>query len=490
MKKYAFLTASIILALTSPGICAESPSVAAIERPNILWIYLEDVSRWFGCYGDKLAETPNIDRLAKTGVRFDRFYTCAGVCSAMRSGTVTGMMQTSIGAHQHRSHRNVRIGEYVDSHQLPRGIKTVPEYFRAAGYYTFNDGKDDYNFDWSKDNLYDSYGAMNFQGDEWANCPKDKPFFGQIQLKGGKDRPPFEDAEKVDRAAVPVPPYYPDIPLVREEIAHHYDCIKWTDQQVGMIVEQLKKDGIYDKTIVLLLSDHGYKLHRDKQFLYEGGINMAFVVAGPGIASGEVRSDLVSSIDVGPTSLALAGIEVPKHMEGRFVFASDYQPREFVVAARDRCDYTIEHIRAVVTPKYKYLRNFLTDRPFMQPSYKDPWPVSQELRRMMAANEMNATQMLFFGAQKPSEELYDLTKDPHEVNNIAGDPKYAEVLAQHRQLLSNWMQETDDQGQYPESDAALLAVLKEWRSRCVNPEYDRVRGLVDLGPEPKPRKKK
>ncbi len=490
MKKCALLLASLILVTGTSVLAAEPLSRPPVDRPNVLWIYLEDVSRWFGCYGDQLAETPNIDRLAKAGVRFDRFYTCAGVCSAMRSGTVTGMMQTSIGAHQHRSHRNVKIGDYVDSHDLPNGIKTIPQYFRDAGYYTFNDGKDDYNFTWSKDELYDSFGAMNFQGDEWSACPKGKPFFGQIQLKGGKDQPPFKADEKMDRSAVPVPPYYPDIPLVREEIAHHYDCIKWTDQQVGMIIDQLAKDDLLDKTIVILLSDHGYKLHRDKQFLYEGGINMAFMVAGPGIAVGQVRTDLVSSIDVGPTSLALAGIDIPKHMEGRHVFAKNYEPRDFVVSARDRCDYTIEHIRAIVTSKYKYLRNFLVDRPFMQPSYKDPWPVSQELRRMMAAGEMNETQSLFFGDRKPAEELYDLAKDPHEINNLAGDPKYATVLKQHQQLLANWMKETDDQGQYPESDAALLAVLKQWRSRCVNPEYDRVRDLVDLGPEPAANKKK
>ncbi|MBC8350738.1 MAG: sulfatase [Planctomycetes bacterium] len=485
MKPPLLLIAVIAVFARTPNANAESASRPAIERPNILWIYLEDVSRWFGCYGDELAETPSIDRLSKSGVRFDRFYTCAGVCSAMRSGTVTGMMQTSIGAHQHRSHRNVKVGEYVDSHVLPNGIKTIPEYFRDAGYYTFNDGKDDYNFTWTKNELYDSFGKMNFQGNEWSGCPEGKPFFGQIQLKGGKDRPPFADDEKMARATAPVPPYYPNIPLVREEIAHHYDCIKWTDQQVGMIVDQLKEDALLDKTIVILLSDHGYKLHRDKQFLYEGGINMAFMVAGPGIADGQIRDDLVSSIDVGPTSLALAGIDIPEHVEGRHIFAQDYQPREFVVSARDRCDYTIEHIRAIVTPKYKYLRNFLTDRSFMQPSYKDPWPVSQELRRMMSAGEMNKTQSLFFGHEKPAEELYDLANDPNEVNNLLANPKFAGVLTQHRQHLANWMKETDDKGQYPESDAALLACLKRWRSRCVNPEYDRVRDLVDLGPEPK-----
>jgi len=142
-------------------------SLARIGKPNVLWIYLEDVSRWMGCYGDKLASTPNIDRLAEMGVRFDRFYTPAGVCSATRSSIITGMMQTSTGVHQHRSHRGAKIGNYHDKYDLPNGIKTIAEYFRAGGYYTFNDGKDDYNFSWSRNQMYDSYGKMNFQGDEW-----------------------------------------------------------------------------------------------------------------------------------------------------------------------------------------------------------------------------------------------------------------------------------------------------------------------------------
>ena len=455
-----------------------SDAAANPKKPtNVLWIYLEDVSRWFGCYGDQRAQTPNIDRLAKSGARFERFYTPAGVCSATRSSIVTGMMQTSIGAHQHRSHRNVRVGNHVDSHDLPNGIKTIPEYFRAAGFYTFNDGKDDYNFRWSRDALYDSYGKMNFQGNEWAKCPKDKPFFGQIQLRGGKDRPPFPANERVDPKSISVPPYYPDIPLVRKEIAHHYDCIRWTDQQVGKIIAQLERDGLRQSTLVILLSDHGYKLHRDKQFLYEGGIKMALIASGPGVPAGQVRDDLISGVDIGPTSLAMTGVKVPTHVEGRNIFDKNHTPREFVVAARDRCDYTIEHIRAIVTPQHKYLRNFLTDRPYMQPSYKDPWPVSREFRRMMAAGEMRGAQKLFFGDERPAEELYDLANDPHEINNLAKDPQHRETLETHRKLLAKWMKDTDDKGQYPESDAALLACLKRWRDKCVNPEYDRIREL-------------
>ena len=178
-----------------------------------------------------------------------------------------------------------------------------------------------------------------------------------------------------------------------------------------------------------MFSDHGYKLHRHKQMLYEGGIHMPMVVAGPGIDAGKVRGDLISGIDVTAASCAAAGISVPPVMEGRDFLASDFEPRQYVVAARDRCDYTIEKIRAVVTPRFKYLKNYLTDRPYMQPTYKDPWEVTQKFRDMMAKGEMNETQLLLFGDKRVPEEFYDLENDPHEIHNLADDPRFAEELA-------------------------------------------------------------
>ena len=162
-------------------------------------------------------------------------------------------------------------------------------------------------------------------------------------------------------------------------------------------------------------------------------------------------------------------------MEGRDFLAAGYTPRDYVVAARDRCDYTIEKIRAVVTPRFKYLRNYLTDRPYMQPSYKDPWTVSKRFRELMAAGKMNETQLVFFSEDRDAEELYDLANDPHEIHNLAGDPKFADDLKHHQQLLADWIAETGDQGQQPESDIGLRCTLKRWGDKCVNPEYDRVR---------------
>ncbi len=451
-------------------------------RPNVLWIYLEDVSGWFSCYGETLIETPNIDQLAKEGIRFDRFYTPAGVCSATRSAIVTGMMQTTIGAHNHRScrsdFRGKKMGEY-DQNILD--ILTIPEIFRKHGYWTANHAKDDYNFDWEPDKLYDYHQPSGLNPEAFISGKMlkgrgKKPFFVQVQLSGGKGGTlGFNEVQSTD---VEVPPYYPDIESVRSLIARHYNCLLKTDKQVGQIVAHLKQEGVYDSTRIFLFSDHGMQLHRHKQYLYEGGIHMPLIVAGAGIEPGGVREDLISGIDISATSLAAAGIKVPSYMEGRDFFSNNYKPRQFVVAARDRCDYTIDHIRAVVTKRFKYLKNYLTDRPYMQPSYKDPWQVSQDFRRLMMTGEINNTQKIFFSEHRPDEELYDLDNDPDEINNLAKDPEYKKQLVRHRKMLAQWIEDTGDQGETPESDIGLLCALKRWGEKCINPEYDRVRHLL------------
>ncbi|MDC0048059.1 sulfatase [Verrucomicrobia bacterium] len=471
-----FLIANAI-AFIPPGITR-----AAEEKKNILWIYLEDVSGWFSCYGESLIKTPHIDSLASEGIRFDRFYTPAGVCSATRSAIITGMMQTTIGAHHHRScratFRGKEMGEY-DRNVLPKEVVPLPILFKRNGYYTFNEGtgKDDFNFEWDPNQFYDHRGKKwNFKGatngSEWTGRKKGQPFFGQIQISGGKSGKRVKKV--ISPSKVPVPPYYPDIELVRNEIAHHYNCLLETDREVGRIIAALKRDKLYENTLIFLFSDHGYKLHRHKQYLYEGGIRMPLIVSGPGVQKGN-RKDLISGIDISAASLAAAGIKVPTKMEGQDFLSKNYKLREYVIAARDRCDYTYERIRAVVTGRYKYLRNYLTDRPYMNPSYKDPWPVSKAFRKMMEEGKMDRNQLVFFGDKKPPEELYDLENDPHELVNLANDPKHEKALFRHRDILSAWIKVTGDKGQVVESDIGLLATMKRWGNLCVNPEYDRVR---------------
>lgn len=447
------------------------------SRPNILWVYIEDTNDWMSCYGDTLIQTPNIDALAARGVRFTRAYMPAGVCSPTRSAIITGMHQTTIGAHQHYSSfqtwRGIVMDEW-DPNYL--GVRTIPEIMRMAGYHTFNQGKLHYNFVYDIDQMYDHHVTKNnFRGAKPGTCwnvERDgKPFFGQIQLTGGKSRA----KRVVDRSKVTVPPYYPDHPAIRESIGRHYDTILQLDKVLGKIVAALKRDDLYDNTVIFFFSDHGMSLMRHKQFLYEGGIRVPCILAGPGIPQGQVRDDIVSGIDLSATTLALAGINIPGHMQGKNMFAPGYQ-RDAWVAARDRCDYTIDRIRAVVTKRYKYIRNFMTDRPYLQPQYRDGRSDMKAYRALFAEGKLNKVQAAFAGPERPAEELYDLATDPHETINLAGQTKHADVLAKMRTRLQRWVVDTDDQGRFPESDEALKAVLKRWGKKAVNKEYDRVRG--------------
>jgi N-sulfoglucosamine sulfohydrolase len=462
---------SFLLLLLS---CAISSVRAQDDRPNILWIFVEDMNDWLGCYGDGLVKTPNIDALAARGTRFTRAYMPAGVCSPTRSAVITGCWQTSTGTHNHRSSRG------SDRIELPAGVRPLPTILREAGYYTFNQGKTDYNFAHDPKQLYDSLRpSMNFDrlksvSGLWQPAvQQNKRFFGQIQLRGGKNRAPA----KMDRSEVAVPPYYPDIPIVREEIGHHYDVIEKTDREVGRILAALRRDGLLDKTAVFFFSDHGYRMHRHKQFLYEGGVRVPCIIAGAGVMKG-VRTDPISGIDLAATTLTIAGLPSPPTMQGMNVFADDYD-RFYVVSARDRCDYTIDKIRAVTTTRYKYIRNYLTDRPYMQPHYRDPRPVTKELRRMAADGQLNAVQMQFYGDDRPAEELYDLAEDPHQIHNLVDSADAKQALERHRALLLQWIQTTGDRGQAPEPERGLRAVLERWGDKCVNPEFEPIRKKID-----------
>jgi N-sulfoglucosamine sulfohydrolase len=482
------------------------PVSAAVQRPNIVWIFTEDMNNWMGCYGDNTVPTPNIDRLAANGIRFDRAYMPAGVCSATRSAIAFGCMQTSLGVHNHRSSRNRVQGEVLP---LPPEYKTIYQQLRESGYYVINDGcKNDFNFIWPTQSakqmkkMASPYGTGAYLTQDrskllydvnterwggleavWKDRPKDKPLFIQFQLKGGKNSGHYtgvpdlgknSKATHLDQSKVEVMPYYPDLPSIRREIAHHYDCIRQTDEEVARIIAMLKKDGLYENTVFFFWTDHGMKLYRHKQWLYEGSIRVPLIVWGPGISKGAVRKDLVSGIDITATTMALSQTSIPDWMEGKNILTEEYK-RDYVISARDRCDFTIERVRAVTTERFKYIRNFMTDRPFMQPQYRDGSDYVEDARAYYNAGKMNAAQSFPWSPTRVPEELYDLENDPHEINNLAHDRAYASTLQKHRQILENWIKETNDKGQYPETVTALRGVLKQWSDRAVNPEYDKAR---------------
>jgi arylsulfatase A-like enzyme len=228
-----------------------------------------------------------------------------------------------------------------------------------------------------------------------------------------------------------------------------------------------------DNTIVFFFSDHGNNHSlRHKQFCYEGGVHVPLIISGPGIPTNKVRRELTNTLDISATTLALAGIELPGYLHGQNLFGKNFKKRDHVISARDRCDFTIDRIRTVRTEKFRYLRNFLTDRILLQAQYRDGQAQTQRLRELHAKGELGAIPEQAFFGKRPSEELYEMEKDPHQVNNLADDPKFAEELKRHRNLVTAWIKETGDKGEQPEAEKNLRAIYKRWGKKCVNPEFD------------------
>ncbi|MEM7474211.1 MAG: sulfatase [Planctomycetota bacterium] len=435
---------------------AKSPNQ---ERPNIVWIIPDDMSANFSCYGETAVETPHVDRLAAEGVRFSRAFVTAPVCSTCRSAFITGMYQTSIGAHHHRSGRGAK------KISLPKHVQLIPKMLQEAGYYTTISGwpitpnkmgKTDYNFEWD---------SSIYQGNDWAGRAAGQPFFAQIQTPGGKlrgaDRAGWEriagQAEKAfgnrtPDSAVKLPPYYPQHPAIVRDWAAYLDSVRLTDLMVGQVLSRLEEDGELENTLVIFMTDHGISHARGKQFLYEEGIHVPLVIRGPGVKPGSLREDVVEHIDIAAITLGAAGIPIPDYLQANDILAQDYQHRAAAFSARDRCDETVDHIRSVRTPRFKYIRNFLPNRAYLQPcAYKDAKQILITLRELHAAGKLDATQESLFREVRPKEELFDLEKDPHEIHNLAKNPAYAKELERLRSMLDQWMKGSGDKGQVPES---------------------------------------
>jgi len=474
MKRHLLLLAAG-LALSNPLLPADA------GRPNILWFVVDDMSANFSCYGEKLIRTPHVDRLAREGTRFTRAFITAPVCSPCRSALITGMYQTSIGAHHHRS------GRGVEKIHLPAGVTPLPVLFQQAGYYTCNGdglpnqgrrgalGKTDYNFEWDS-KMYDS--------PDWAGRTPGQPFFMQVQLPGGKLRGGTDAAAKklaeraraefgnaTDPQQVTLPPYYPRDSVLLRDWAAYLDTVRFTDAHVGQVIARLEAEGILDQTLVIFMTDHGISHARGKQFLYDEGTHIPFVVRGPGIARGAVRDDLVEHIDMAAISLAAAGIPLPKTMQAQNVFATEYRPRQFVFAARDRCDETVERIRSVRTDRFLYIRNFHPQRPHLQPNaYKDAKSIVQTLRALHQTGKLDSlSEQLLFSPTRRAEELYEWTTDRWQVKNLAGDPDRQPTLAALRARLDRWLVETRDPGPEPEkmydSDMAVYVGNRDGRGQ-------------------------
>ncbi|MBI4602737.1 MAG: sulfatase [Planctomycetes bacterium] len=439
-----------------------------VPRPNLLWLIAEDMGVELGSYGEKLVATPRLDRLAAEGVRYTRFFTTAPVCSPSRSAFMTGMYQTSIGAHNHRSHRD-------DGYRLPGGVRLLTDLFREAGYFTANvrelperlgfrgAGKTDWNF---------HVDGKPFDSDRWADLKGHRPFFAQVNFQ--ETHRPFRAPKRIDPSKVALPPYYPDHPVARADWAAYLDAVCELDRKAGLVLDLLEEEGLAGSTVVVFFADNGQAHVRGKQFCYDSGLHVPLIVRWPralpapaGLRAGAVEDRLVAAIDLAPTLLALAGAPVPAWMQGA-VFLGDRAspPRRHVFGARDRCDETVFRFRTARDERYRYIRSFTPERPFLQPNeYKErSYPVWNLLKELHAAGKLAPEQAALCAPRMPEEELYDLEADPHEVRNLAASPspEHREALERLRAALERWIEETGDVGRElePPDLAARKGVTK------------------------------
>jgi len=450
MRRKSTLTGLMTMLVAAVAVAFAPHRAAAADppaRPNILWIVSEDNGPFLGCYGDEFADTPNLDRLARDGILYENAVANAPVCAPARSTIITGVYATAMGTHHMRS-----------SNRIPTGtIKLFPAYLREAGYFTSNRSKTDYNLSPVEKDAWNQ-----ITGGHWRNREPGQPFFSvfnigtshESSLHGSKVH---EEYLKEDFT---LPPYHPDTPEIRSNWVEYYRIVSRMDAQVGEILADLEKDGLADDTIVFYYADHAGILTRSKRFLFDTGVHVPMIVRFPKkwqhLAPAEPGSRLdrnVAFVDLAPTVLSLAGIDAPDYMQGvAFLGPKAGEPRAYNYVFRGRMDERYDMMRAVRDGQYKYINNYMPHRIYGQHlNYLWRMPATQSWERAFKAGKTNEVQSRFFGP-KAAEELYDHTKDPWEVNNLAGDPAYADVLKRMREANREHLLTIRDAGFLPESE--------------------------------------
>ena len=467
--------------------CFISPLKSA-ERPNILWLSCEDISPHLACLGDPHAITPRIDALAREGVRYTNVFTAAGVCAPCRSTIITGMYQNSIGTHHMRCNA-----------ELPGWLKPFPVLMREGGYFCTNNSKTDYQF--KTPNASQIWDASSSKA-HWRDRPEGKPFFAVFNFTGchesgiageAKYKSVTEvladDERQIASELTTFPPYYPDTPRAREDWKRNYELITAMDHWAGKHIDDLKEAGLYEETIIVFWSDHGVGLPRAKRWLYDSGTRIPFVVRipekyriGDQGKPGSVNDELVNSTDFAPTALNLAEIETPDYMQGRAFLGAEVSPqRAFVYGARDRMDERYDIIRSVRDKRFRYIRNFEPLKPYYQ--YMNTPEKGATMREIRTAEKNGTLPKLakqFSAANKPVEELYDLQHDPHEVNNLAADPRYRDKLGAMRRECLRWQSQVGDIGLVPEAEIVIREQAASSRYAILHDTDSDVMKLVDI----------
>lgn len=476
-------------AVISPALSvAQTKQHTQNDRPNIVLILAEDLSPRFGCYGDKVANTPNIDALAQEGIRFTNVYTMAGVSAASRAGLITGVYQNFTGL-QHMRTTGFKEKPYMGV--PPAEVKAYPELLRKNGYFTYSDPKFDYQFCEGPTSpgpftIWSATGNARNPKDQllqpvWRSLNKsDKPFFinynPQITHESGlflldsvpKGMRPFIQGKyairaqykytPTDPAKVKLDPYWVDTPQTRKELALFYDNIQVMDIQVGEVIKNLKEDGLWENTILIVSTDHGDCLPRHKREGYVSGTQVPFVVHIPKKykpdwfgKAGSIDNRLISFEDLAPTILGFAGVDVPEYMHGVDLSEDTPTTREYVYAVRGRMD-EIEAFRSyfVLGNGFQYIRNLDKTPNGANIAYRNFIQTNKDLNTAHAAGKLNKGQEQWF-QEKAAEELYDLKEDPFQLNNIASNPKYKKVLNRYREEFDRWRNRGNDMTLVPES---------------------------------------
>jgi len=453
MKKINSITMAGAALAAAWTVRAES-SAQTNSRPNIIWIMAEDMAPDLECYGMKGVKTPNLNRLAKEGALYMHAYCSNPICSPNRSAMMTGVQQTRINAQHHRSNRDV---------PLPEPYKPITYWLRQAGYtcilgnthvMTYGQ-KIDCNFKWTPTGPYD--GKTNFGLFDKLNefTPADQPFFAQIQLRVTHRGDWWNDVRKkskhpVSLDAIELPPYLADTPEIRYDWATYCDQIEYMDNEVGMLMDELKTKGLDKNTVVIFIADNGRCQVRAKGYLYDPGIHVPLIIHAPGmIKPGTVVDDMVMTTDISASILKLAGATIPDYMTARpFIGVKHPDYRKYAPSARDIWDEIDECSRSITTKKFAYIKNYMPQVPLDagQAYLELNRPAIWVMRRLKVEGKLTPNQMLYFEDKKSPEELYDLEKDPYQLHNLAGNPEYAAVLEQMRKYDQQWRTEHRDYG--------------------------------------------
>ncbi|WP_215224976.1 sulfatase family protein [Echinicola shivajiensis] len=431
-----------------------STSLLAQDLPNILWLTSEDNSPFAGCYGDELATTPNMDKLAREGFLYTHAYANAPVCAPARNTIITGIYANSGGNQHMRSN-------YLKSNL----IKMLPELLREAGYYCTNNSKEDYNIDKNQ-----TKGIWDESSNKahYKNRPDDKPFFAvfnsNISHESSIHKSIPSNQLRHDPSKVKLPPYHPDTPEIRHDWAQYYDKIEDMDQWLGAKLQELEESGLAENTIVFYFGDHGGVLGRSKRYVYESGTRVPLIVRipkkyqklFPADNVGDQVGRLVSFVDLAPTMMSLVGRDIPGWMQGK-AFLGDQKTLdpENAFMFRGRMDERYDMSRAVRSKRFRYIMNYMPHRVYGQHlNYLWKAPSMQSWERAFLAGQCNEMQSTFWN-KKPVEELYDTENDPWEVNNLADDPQYAKVLMEMRKAAVDWSLGIGDTGFIPEAERSI-----------------------------------